>query len=105
MYLDEDIAEETSSLEAQTPAEAETPAEEETGTSEAHQDTPEGARLREALSGTDRAEAIINGIRYYISYDNTDQFSGNRWYGEIRRTGGESYTDVVVQNARNLIYS
>ena len=91
--------------EAQTPAEAETPAEEETGTSEAHQDTLEGARLREALSGTDRAEAIINGIRYYISYDNTDQFSGNRWYGEIRRTEGESYTGVVVQNARNLIYS
>lgn len=91
--------------EPETPAAAETTAAEETGASEARQDTPEGARLREALSGTDRAETIINGIRYYISYDNTDQFSGNRWYGEIRRTDGENYTGVVVQNARNLIYS
>ena len=68
-------------------------------------DTPEGAKLREALSGTDRAETIINGIRYYISYDNTDRFSSSPWYGEIRKTDGESYTGVAIQNARNLIYS
>lgn len=87
--------------EPETPAAAETPAQEES----APQDTPEGAKLREALSGTDRAETIINGIRYYISYDNTDRFSSSPWYGEIRRTEGESYTGVVIQNARNLIYS
>ena len=87
--------------EPETPAAAETPVQEES----APQDTPEGAKLREALGGTDRAETIINGIRYYISYDNTDRFSSSPWYGEIRKTEGESYTGVVIQNARNLIYS
>ena len=86
--------------EPETPAAAETPAREES----ARQDTPEGAKLREALSGDDRAETIINGIRYFISYDNTDEWRSDRWYGEIRRTEGESYTGVIIENARNQIY-
>ena len=92
--------------EPQTPAESEKPAAEEAGTSEAQTDTTEGAKLRETLnSSDDRIETVVNGFRYYISYDNTDEWSGDRWYGEIRRTEGESYTGVVVTNARNLLFS
>lgn len=86
--------------EPETPAAQETPAQE----APARQDTPEGARLRELLSGDDRAEATVNGIQFRISYDNTDEWSSKHWHGTIHSTRGEAREDVVITNARNRLY-
>lgn len=57
--------------EPQTPAAAETPAAEETGTSEARQDTPEGARLRARLEAGN-GPVIMNGFEYAVTgWNNT----------------------------------
>lgn len=92
-------AEEGPNLKGMVPRAAESAAED--NNVPTREDTPEGAKLREAL--TDSRKVTINGIEFTLTtYAGRD---GNPvWHGAIHNTRGEARNGVVITNARNRLY-
>ena len=88
--------------EAATEAETPETAEAEVTSPQERADTPEGARLRETLSSRD--EATVNGIRYRIAYDNSDEWRSKHWYGGLRDVSKDMFGGAVM-DGRALTYS
>ena len=88
--------------EAATEAETPETAEAEVTSPQARADTPEGAKLRETLNSRD--EATMNGIRYRIAFDNSDEWRSKNWYGGLRDVSKDMFGGAIT-DARALTYS